>query len=134
MRKQINRKWYLADARNRVLGRLATEIAKILQGKNLANYEPHKDMGQVVVVINAKDVKLTGKKATQKEYRHHTGYLGGLKTETFQELIKTKPEEVIKRAVWNMLPKNKLRKKRILRLKIYAGSEHPHQAQKLEEI
>jgi len=129
-----NRKWYLVDAKGKILGRLAVKIAQILSGKNKPIYTPHLDTGDFVVVVNAKQVKVTGKKEEEKIYYHHSGYPGGLKERTFKELIEKKPEEVIIRAVKGMLPKNKLGRKMLKKLKVYAGPEHPHQAQNPQPI
>jgi len=134
MKEKIKKEWYLINAEGKVLGRLSTEIAKILQGKHKSNFDPSQDTGDWVVVINCEKVKLTGRKKEQKEYLRHTGFIGGLKKTTFKEMLNKKPEEIIKQAVWGMLPKNKLRNKRILRLKIYPGPEHPHKGLKLIEI
>jgi large subunit ribosomal protein L13 len=115
---QTVRAKYEIDAKDQSLGRLATQVAAFLMGKNSASYERHKDMGGTVVITNASKIKVTGKKMEQKEYYHHSGYPGGLKTKTMEDIFKKDPAEVIKRAVWNMLPKNKLRDEMIKRLKI----------------
>lgn len=115
---QTVRAKYEIDAKDQSLGRLATQVASFLMGKNSASYERHKDMGGTVVITNASKIKVTGKKMEQKEYYHHSGYPGGLKTKTMEDIFKKDPAEVIKRAVWNMLPKNKLRDEMIKRLKI----------------
>lgn len=122
----IQREWYLIDAKDKILGRVATEIAKLLRGKDKTTFVNNLDGGDFVVVINAEKFVLTGKKMDQKRYYKHTGYLGNLKTTTVPELLKTKPEEVIKKAVYGMLPSNKLRDEFMGRLKIYAGETHPH--------
>jgi len=132
--KEIKRKWYLVNAQGKVLGRLATRIAHILMGKHKPSFAYHLDCGDYVVVVNAQKVKVTGKKLENKVYRHHTGYMGGLKEIVLKDLLIKKPEEVIRKAVWGMLPKNKLRKKRIARLKIFAQAEHPFGEKKLEEL
>ncbi len=132
--EEIKRKWYLVDAEGKILGHLATKIAQILSGKNKPIYTPHLDTGDFVVVINARKVEVTGKKREGKVYYHHSGYPGGLKKRTFKELIEKKPEEIIIRAVKGMLPKNKLRKRMLKRLKVYSDASHPHQAQKPEKI
>ena len=129
-----DRKWYLVDAKDQVLGRLATKIARIIRGKNKAIFTPNSDTGDFVVVINADKVKMTGKREILKNYSHYSGYPGGLKTRSFEELIAKKPEFVIENAVKGMLPKTRLGKKLIKKLKVYAGEEHPHQAQKPELI
>lgn len=129
---QVEQKWYLIDARGQVLGRMAGEIARILRGKNKPEFTPHVDTGDYVVVVNAADVRLTGNKTSQKYYYHHTGYPGGIKSIRAAELLEKKPEDVITNAVKGMLPKNKLGDKLIKKLKVYAGSEHQHQAQQPE--
>ena len=131
---QVDRKWYLVDASGYTLGRLATKISHILTGKNKPTYTPHVDTGDFVVVINAEKVELSGNKWDQKKYYRHSQYPGGLKEMTYKELRNKKPELMIEKAVKGMLPQNKLAKKMIKKLKVYAGSEHPHQAQKPEEI
>lgn len=122
--------WYLIDAQDKVLGRLSAAIATILTGKNKPSYTPFLDMGNFVIVINASKVKLTGKKLKQKVYYRHSGYPGGIKEIKAQELMAKAPEKMIRLAVWGMLPKNKLGKTLLKKMKVYAGSEHPHQAQK----
>lgn len=122
--------WYLIDAQDKVLGRLSATIATILTGKNKPSYTPFLDMGNFVIVINASKVTLTGKKMKQKVYYRHSGYPGGIKEIKAQELMAKAPEKMIRLAVWGMLPKNKLGKTLLKKLKVYAGSEHPHQAQK----
>lgn len=131
---EIKREWYLVDAKAEILGRLATQIAQLLMGKGKPTFSYHMDGGDYVVVINAKRVRLTGKKAKNKLYQHHTGYPGGIKEITFKELMVKKPTEAVKKAVWGMLPKNKLRKKRIGRLKIFAGEEHLYGKKNLIEF
>lgn len=123
------RKWWVVDADGKVLGRLATELADVLRGKNKAIFTPHVDTGDFVVVINAEKVKLTGKKLTEKMYYRHSGYLGGLKSLSAGELLRKKPEALIHHAVKGMLPKNRLGRRMIKKLKVYAGTEHPHEAQ-----
>ena len=129
---EIERKWYVIDAENKVLGRLASEIAKILSGKNKPIYTPHVDTGDFVIVINADKVKLTGKKLNQKHYRYHTGYPGGLRSIPYERLMEKNPERVIELAVKGMLPKNRLGRKMFKKLKVYRGPEHKHEAQKPE--
>jgi len=129
---EIERKWYVIDAEGKVLGRLASEIAKILSGKNKPIYTPHVDTGDFVIVINADKVQLTGNKLDKKYYRHHTGYPGGLKSIPYREMMDKKPEKVIELAVKGMLPKNKLGRKMFKKLKVYSGPEHKHEAQKPE--
>lgn len=129
-----DRKWYVVDAKDRVLGRLASQIASVLRGKTTAAFSPHIDNGHFVVVINAEKIALTGKKMSQKLYRQHSGYVGGLKEETAERVLARKPENVIRLAVKGMLPKGPLGKQQITKLKIYAGEVHPHSAQKPEAV
>ncbi len=131
---EVQREWLLVDAEDKVLGRLATQIADILRGKNKPTYTPHTDTGDFVIVINADKVKVTGKKMTDKVYYHYTGHPGGLKSETLQEAMAKHPERVIERAVRGMLPHNRLGDKQFTKLKVYAGPEHPHQAQQPRQI
>ena len=126
---EFEQKWHLIDARGLVLGRLASEVAKILRGKDKPIFTPHVDTGDYVVIVNAANVRLTGKKLDDKIYYHHTGYPGGIKSITAAELMEKNPTELINTAVKGMLPKNKLGRQIIKKLKIYAGSEHQHQAQ-----
>jgi large subunit ribosomal protein L13 len=130
----IEQKWYVIDATDQRLGRLASEIAKILRGKNKPTFTPHMDTGDFAIVINAEKVVVTGKKPKQKVYRRHSGRPGGMKTETFEQLQQRIPERIIETAVKGMLPKNSLGRKLFTKLKVYAGSTHPHQAQKPEEL
>jgi large subunit ribosomal protein L13 len=123
--KEIKREWHLIDASSKILGRLAPEVVKLLQGKHKRNYVPYLDMGDYVVVINAKKLVVSGKKANQKIYTRYSGYPGGLKEISFNKLLEEKPEEILKRAVSGMLPKNKLRKKRLARLYVFADENHP---------
>ncbi|OGB97967.1 50S ribosomal protein L13 [candidate division TM6 bacterium RIFCSPHIGHO2_12_FULL_36_22] len=122
-------KWHLIDAEGKILGRLATEIAEILRGKNKAYYTPHTDAGDYVVVINAKKVKMTGEKETDKIYLSYSGWMGGQKERTPRQLLEKRPTEILQHAVKGMLPKNRLSGQVIKKLKIYAGSEHPHMGQ-----
>jgi large subunit ribosomal protein L13 len=131
-RVNIDRNWYLIDANGKILGRLATEIATLLRGKNRVNFDRSIDLGNYVIIINAEKIKLTGKKEEQKIYRYHTNYPGSLKEIPYAELMKKKPDFVIKKAVKGMLPDNKLSRKLIKRLKIYSGDKHPHIAQSIE--
>jgi large subunit ribosomal protein L13 len=131
---EIEKKWHLIDANERVLGRLATEIANLLRGKNKPIFTPHMDAGDYVVVINAEKIILTGNKVEKKIYYHHSGYVGGLKKTTAKEMLLKRPENLIKFAVKGMLPKNSLGRRQLTKLKIYAGQDHPHQAQKLENL
>ncbi len=129
-KEEIKRKWYLIDAEGQILGRLAVKIAKILAGKEKPIYTPHLDVGDFVIVINAEKIKVTGNKEEKKVYYHHSGYPGGLKKKTYEQLLKEKPQRIIKEAVKGMLPKNKLGRRMFKKLKVYKGIEHPHQAQK----
>ncbi len=129
---EVERKWYVIDAEGKVLGRLASEIAKILSGKHKPIYTPHVDTGDFVIVINAEKVQLTGKKLDQKCYNYHTGYPGGLRSVTYREMMQKSPEKVIELAVRGMLPKNRLGRKMFKKLKVYRGPEHKHEAQKPE--
>ena len=131
---EITRQWYVVDARNRILGRFASRIAKILIGKNKPKYSPQVDCGDYVIVLNADKFKVTGKKLTDKIYYSHTFYPGGLKAVSLQALIERNPRKVIYHAVSGMLPKNRLRPRRLRRLKIYLTSEHPHAVQSPQPI
>jgi len=126
----LERNWYLVDATDMRLGRLASEIAMILRGKNKPTFTPHMDTGDFVIVVNAEKVAVTGKKRTQKLYRRNSGRPGGMKTETFAKLQARLPERIIEHAVKGMLPKNSLGRQLFTKLKVYAGDSHPHQAQK----
>ena len=130
----IDRKWYVVDAEGKTLGRLASEVAKVLRGKNKAIFTPHIDTGDYVIVINAEKVKVTGKKLDQKIYYHHSDYVGGMKEATLAEMLAKKPEKVIELAVKGMLPKGPLGRSMIKKLFVYAGSEHKHVAQKPEVL
>lgn len=130
--EEADRKWYIVDAKDQVLGRLASEVAKVIRGKNKPVFTPNTDTGDYVIVINAKQVKVTGKREFLKTYSHHSGYPGGLKTKSFIELMQKKPEYVIESAVKGMLPKNRLGNQLIKKLKVYAADIHPHSAQKPE--
>ena len=125
----INREWHLVDAKGKVLGRLATEVARRLRGKHKPQYTPHIDTGDYVVVINAKAVRVTGNKAANKIYYRHSGYPGGIKSTTFEKLIRSKPERVIEKAVKGMLPKGPLGREMFRKLRVYAGADHRHEAQ-----
>jgi large subunit ribosomal protein L13 len=125
----ITRKWWVVDAKGQTLGRLATQVAMLLRGKHKPEYTPHVDSGDFVVVINASQIEVTGKKPLQKLYRHHTGYLGHLKSITYRDLHAKHPDRVIEKAVWGMIPHNRLGSAQITKLKVYAGAEHPHAAQ-----
>ncbi len=130
---EVERKWYVVDATNKILGRMAAQIAKKLRGKDKPIFTPHVDTGDFVIVVNAEKVRLTGKKWDNKIYYHHSGYMGGMKQITAKELLQKKPEELIRHAVKGMLPKNRLGRKLLKKLKVYAGPNHPHQAQKPEK-
>ncbi|KPJ58041.1 MAG: 50S ribosomal protein L13 [Deltaproteobacteria bacterium DG_8] len=131
---EVKRSWYLVDAENEVLGKLASRIATVLRGKHKPIFTPHIDTGDFVVVINAKKIHLTGRKLENKLYYWHSGYPGGLKVKSAGEMLKKKPENLIKLAVRGMLPKNKLGRKQLTKLKIYAGVDHPHKAQMPKEL
>jgi large subunit ribosomal protein L13 len=126
---EINREWLLMDASNQVLGRLASEVARVLRGKHKPEYTPFLDTGDFVVVVNAERIRLTGRKELQKVYYRHSGRPGSLKTRTAGELLERHPERVIRAAVWGMLPKNRLGRRLLRKLKVYRGPDHPHQAQ-----
>ncbi|GBE40351.1 MAG TPA: 50S ribosomal protein L13 [Nitrospirae bacterium] len=130
----VERKWHVIDADGLVVGRLATKVADILRGKNKAIYTPHTDTGDFVVIVNAEKVRFTGNKLEQKKYYHHTGYPGGIKMATAKEIMEETPEKIIISAVSGMMPKNKLAKQQISKLKVYSGPEHPHQAQNPETL
>ncbi|MBI2417830.1 MAG: 50S ribosomal protein L13 [Ignavibacteriales bacterium] len=132
--EDIDKKWYVIDAEGQVLGRLATKAARIIRGKEKPTFTPNADTGDFVIVINADKIKLTGKRAEMKEYFHYSGYPGGLKIQSFKELIAKKPEYVIEHAVHGMLPKNRLGARLFKKLKVYRGTEHPHEAQQPEVI
>ena len=129
-----NRTWYLIDAKGEVLGRLASQIAVLLKGKHKPEYTPHLDVGDHVIVINAKDIKVTGNKLNEKEYDKFSGYPGGRRTKLLKEKLEEEPEFVIRNAVKGMLPKNPLGRKMIKKMKVYAGSEHPHEAQQPRDL
>ena len=130
----IERKWYVVDATGYTLGRLASEVAKVLRGKNKPIYTPHIDCGDYVVIVNADKVKVTGKKLDQKIYYHHSDYVGGMKETTLREMLAKKPEKVVELAVKGMLPKGPLGREMFTKLHVYAGAEHPHTAQKPEVL
>tara|TARA_X000000950_G_scaffold84332_1_gene106151 strand:+ start:325 stop:753 length:429 start_codon:yes stop_codon:yes gene_type:complete len=130
----LEKKWLLLDASNKTLGRLSAKISSILMGKNKAQYTPHHDLGDYIVVINAEKVKVTGNKDIQKKYYRHSGYPGGLKSSTFSEIIEKNPEDIIFKAVKGMLPKNKLSNSMISKLKVYKGENHPHIGQNPHKI
>lgn len=130
----VQRKWYVVDAQDVVLGRLASQVAAILRGKNKPIYTPHVDTGDCVIIINADKIKLTGKKLDQKMYYHHTGFVGGLREVTYRRLMEQKPEFAVKHAIVGMLPKGPLGRQMAKKLKIYTGTEHDHAAQKPEVL
>jgi len=130
----VERKWYVVDAADQTLGRLSSEIAKVLRGKNKPTYTPHIDTGDYVIVINADKIKVTGKKLDQKIYYHHSDYVGGMKETTLKEMLDKKPENVITLAVKGMLPKGPLGRSMLTKLHVYAGPEHDHAAQKPEVL
>lgn len=132
--EQMERKWYVIDATDKHLGRLAVQIARILAGKHKPTYTPHVDTGDFVVVINAEKIALTGNKLTQSTISTYSGYPGGLKTLTYQQILDRRPERLIERVVWGMLPKTKLGRDMYRKLKVYAGPSHPHMAQQPEQI
>jgi large subunit ribosomal protein L13 len=126
---EVTREWYLVDAEGKTLGRLATQIADTLRGKRKPQFTPHVDTGDFVIVVNAEKIRVTGNKLDQKRYYRHSGYPGGLRSRTLREQLDRRPTEVLRVAVKGMLPKNRLARQQITKLKIYAGSEHPHEAQ-----
>jgi large subunit ribosomal protein L13 len=130
----LERKWYVVDAENQTLGRLASEVAKVLRGKNKPIYTPHIDTGDYVIVINADKIKVTGRKLDQKKYYRHSDYVGGLKETSLREMLDKKPEKVVELAVKGMLPKGALGRQMYTKLHVYAGAEHPHAAQKPEVL
>lgn len=128
----VEKKWYIIDASNKPLGRVAAEAAKLLRGKHKPTFTPHVDTGDHVIILNCKDVILTGKKLDQKVYRHHTGYIGNMKETTARNMLQDKPEKAMMLAIKGMLPKNRLGRQMINKVRIYSGAEHEHQAQKPE--
>jgi large subunit ribosomal protein L13 len=130
----IKKSWHVVDAKDQILGRLATKVASVLMGKDKVIYSPHQDIGDEVIVINASKIKTTGKKLEQKEYKSYSAYPGGLKLEKLESVLKRKPDFVIRHAVKGMLPKNKLGDKMLKKLKVYADDKHPHQAQRPKEM
>ncbi len=131
---EVIRKWYIVDLEDKVLGRVATEIARVLRGKHKAIYSPSVDTGDFVIVLNAEKLNLSGNKLADKKYYRHSGYPGGLKTTTAAELLQKKPEELVRKAVRGMLPRNTLGRDMLKKLKVYAGSDHPHAAQQPKEL
>jgi large subunit ribosomal protein L13 len=128
------RDWYVIDAEGKTLGRLATQIADALRGKRKPEYTPHCDTGDFVIVVNAEKIAVTGNKRAEKRYWRHSGYPGGIRSRTLGEMLARRPEEVIRRAVKGMLPRNRLARRQLTKLKVYAGPEHPHQAQSPSEL
>ena len=131
---KVERKWYVVDATGYTLGRLASEVAKVLRGKNNPIFTPHIDTGDYVIIVNAEKIKVTGKKLDQKIYYHHSDYVGGMKETTLREMLAKKPEKVVELAVKGMLPKGPLGREMFTKLHVYAGAEHPHTAQKPEVL
>lgn len=131
---EVERKWYVVDATNKTLGRLASQVAAILRGKHKPQYTPHVDTGDFVIIVNAEKVRLTGKKLDKKIYYHHSRYPGGLKQMTYRTLLKEKPELAVRKAVEGMLPHNRLGRRMARKLKVYRGPDHPHAAQKPEVL
>ena len=131
---KVERKWYVVDAPGYTLGRLASEVAKVLRGKNKPIFTPHIDTGDYVIIVNAEKIKVTGKKLDQKIYYHHSDYVGGMKETTLREMLAKKPEKVVELAVKGMLPKGPLGREMFTKLHVYAGAEHPHTAQKPEVL
>jgi large subunit ribosomal protein L13 len=132
--EEVERSWFVVDAENKTLGRLASKIAQYIRGKHKPTFTPHVDMGDYVIVVNAEKINLTGNKLDQKKYYKHSNYPGGIKEVTYRELLAKNPEFIIEKAVKGMLPSNKLGRKMIKKLKVYSGENHPHQAQKPEKI
>jgi large subunit ribosomal protein L13 len=128
------RDWYVVDAEGKTLGRLATQIADLLRGKRKPTYTPHVDVGDFVIVVNAEKVRVTGNKLEAKRYWRHSGYAGGIRSRTLGDMLERRPEEVMRKAVKGMLPRNRLARRQITKLKVYAGPEHPHKAQKPEKL
>lgn len=129
-KEDVERQWWIIDAEGKTLGRIATEAAILLRGKHKANFTPHVDNGDFVIVINAEKVKVEGKRAEQKQYFHHTGYPVGARIQSFKSMVQKNPTFVIEHAVWGMVPKNRLGRQIIKKLKVYRGPQHPHEAQK----
>lgn len=127
--EEVKKEWWVIDASNHTLGRLAAEVASVLRGKRKPIFTPNVDTGDFVVIVNAEKIMVTGNKLSGKMYHHHSGYPGGLKSVSLEKLLQEKPESVIEKAVWGMLPKNSIGRQTIKKLKVYAGPEHPHQAQ-----
>jgi len=132
--EDIERKWYVVDAKNQVLGRLASHVARILRGKHKPIFAPHVDVGDYIIIINAEKIRVTGKKAQQKRYKRYSGYPGGLKETVYEDVLTKYPERILEHAIRGMLPKNRLGRKMFKKLRIYAGEEHPHAAQNPEAL
>jgi large subunit ribosomal protein L13 len=132
--QDIVSKWYLVDAKNQVLGRLASQVARILRGKHKPIFAPHADVGDHVIIINAEKIRVTGKKTQQKRYTRHTGYPSGLRETSYEDILAKYPERILEHAIKGMLPKNRLGRKIFKKVRIYAGEQHPHTAQKLEVL
>ena len=132
--EDADRRWYVVDATDQVLGRLAAKVASVIRGKNKATFTPNMDTGDFVIIVNADKVKMTGKRELQKTYFRHTGYPGGVRISSYSQVMEKHPERIIETAVKGMLPKNRLGKQLIKKLKVYAGGEHPHTAQKPEQL
>lgn len=133
-KEDISRKWYMVDAQDKIVGRLATRLAEVLTGKHKPNYTPHIDNGDYVVVVNADKVRFSGNKWSDKNYYKHTGFMGGIKNRTASEILDRKPTEILRKAVWGMLRKNHLSRRQLMKLKLYASPDHPHQSKKLENL
>ena len=133
-KEEVTRKWYVVDAADKTLGRLSTEVANRLRGKHKVCFTPHVDTGDYIIIVNAEKIRVTGRKETDKTYYHHTGFPGGIKYITFDKLIDKAPERIIQSAVKGMMPKNKLSRAMLSKLKVYAGSAHPHEAQQPEVL
>jgi large subunit ribosomal protein L13 len=133
-KESVESKWYLIDGNDQVLGRMASQIATLLRGKHKPEFTPHLDLGDHVVVVNADKIRVTGNKTDQKRYTRYTGYPGGLKVQTLGRMLQLKPEKAVKLAVKGMLPKNRLGRQMLRKLRVYAGPEHPHQAQQVEPL
>ncbi|MCG8604287.1 50S ribosomal protein L13 [bacterium] len=131
---EVERKWYVVDAEGAVLGRLATRIASILRGKHKPIYSPHMDVGDHVIIVNAEKIRVTGKKSRTKQYFRHSGHIGGVRMDTFSDLLLKHPERILEKAIRGMLPHNRLGRKMYKKLKVYAGPDHAHQAQKPEKL
>jgi large subunit ribosomal protein L13 len=133
-RSEITRDWHVIDAEGAILGRLATEVATLLRGKHKPTFAPHMDTGDFVIVVNAEKIAVTGNKRADKLYHRHSGYPGGLRTRTFEQMMAARPEEILRLAVKGMMPRNRLARKQLTKLKVYAGPEHPHRAQQPRDM